>query len=32
MFVANAKSDNEQGPEMAYDRQFIRLDMTALFD
>jgi len=31
MYVANAKSDNESGPSMAYDRQFIQLNMTLLF-
>ena len=31
MFVANARGANEEGPEMAYDRQFVKLNMTALF-
>ena len=31
MYVANAKSKSEAGPEMAYDRQFIQLNMTNLF-
>jgi len=31
MYVANAKGAGESGPEMAYDRQFVQLNMTALF-
>ena len=32
MYVANAKSDTEDGPLNAYDRQFVKLDMNALFN
>ena len=31
MYVANARGGNETGPEMAYDREFVRLDMKAIF-
>lgn len=32
VYIANAKADYESGPNMAYDRAFVKLDMTALFD
>ena len=32
MYVANARGSNETGPNMAYDRQFVRLNMTELFE
>lgn len=32
MFVANARGTGESGPAMAYDRQFVKLNMTYLFD
>ena len=31
MYVANARGRGETGPKMAYDRQFIGLNMTSLF-
>ncbi|XP_070543587.1 uncharacterized protein [Ptychodera flava] len=31
MYVANARKDGASGPEYAYDRPFVRLDMTKLF-
>jgi isopenicillin-N N-acyltransferase-like protein len=31
MYIANAKSASETGPAMAYDRQFIQLNMTKIF-
>ena len=31
MSVANARGANETGPKMAYDRQFVQLNMTKLF-
>ena len=31
MSVANARGANETGPKMAYDRQFVQLNMTQLF-
>ena len=31
MFVANARGRNETGPEMAYDRGFVRLNMKEIF-
>ncbi|XP_011405375.2 PREDICTED: protein dcd1A-like [Amphimedon queenslandica] len=32
MYVSNAKGSNESGPPNAYDRQFVTLDMKALFN
>ncbi len=31
MYVSNARGASEQGPQNAYDRQFVKLDMNALF-
>jgi len=31
LHVANARADGEHGPRMAYDRQFSRIDMAAMF-
>ncbi len=31
MYVSNARSNNETGADLAYDRQFIKFDMKALF-
>ncbi len=31
MFVSFARKDNGTGPENAYDRQFTKLNLTALF-
>ena len=31
MYVANARGAGETGPPMAYDRGYVRLNMTALF-
>ena len=31
MYVANARGAEEKGPQMAYDRQFVKLNMTYLF-
>lgn len=32
MYVANARGSNETGPAKAYDRPFVRFDVTALFE
>lgn len=32
MYVSNAKGSKESGPPNAYDRQFVTLDMKALFN
>ena len=32
MLVSNAKGSNESGPDNAYDRQFVLLDMKVLFN
>eukprot|EP01006_Ploeotia_vitrea_P021341 TRINITY_DN53706_c0_g1_i2.p1 TRINITY_DN53706_c0_g1~~TRINITY_DN53706_c0_g1_i2.p1 ORF type:complete len:391 (-),score=214.95 TRINITY_DN53706_c0_g1_i2:109-1281(-) len=31
LYTANARGDGESGPEMAYDRHFVRLDMAKLY-
>jgi len=31
MFVSNAKKNESPGPKMAYDRQFVKFNMTSLF-
>ena len=31
MYVANAKASNEQGPNDAYDRKFVKLNVGELF-
>ncbi|XP_065920263.1 protein dcd1B-like isoform X2 [Dysidea avara] len=32
MYVSNARADKETGPDMAYDRPFVELDMKTLFN
>ena len=32
MYVANAAGKGEAGPKLAYQRQFVKIDMSALFD
>lgn len=31
LYVANARGDKEQGPDNAYDRPFVQLDLADLF-
>eukprot|EP00118_Oscarella_pearsei_P028851 m.3100 g.3100 ORF g.3100 m.3100 type:complete len:442 (+) comp9050_c0_seq2:79-1404(+) len=31
LYVSNAKGDGEEGPQFAYDRDFVRLDVASLF-
>jgi len=32
LFVANARADNETGPDNAYDRAFVQVNLTTLFN